>query len=85
VKFLRLDAVNAALGGWPVIVLGVLTASCGVANGVLGFVILRERYDVAAVRPGLEAAWPGRGLRPGAGHPRAGAAQRHGRSARPCG
>ncbi len=44
-KLLRLSAVQRATKGGSLIGLAVLDAAFGIASGVLGFLVLKQRYD----------------------------------------
>jgi hypothetical protein len=56
VKFLRLSAVSAATYQFSVFVLVAIDHLCGLSSGVLGYLVLRERYDVAATQHAIKAS-----------------------------
>ena len=56
VKFLRLSAISAATYQFSVLVLVAVDHLCGLSSGVLGYLVLRERYDVAATQHAIESS-----------------------------
>lgn len=56
VKFLRLTTISTMTAEFSVLVLVAIDHLCGLSSGVLGFLVLRERYDPDAARLGIEAS-----------------------------
>jgi hypothetical protein len=50
-----MTAVRAA-ASWSMAALTVIDLYCGTATGLLGFFVLRERYDVEATLHAIEAS-----------------------------